>query len=284
MPENSSCSSASSCSKSSCEGCSSNPANNNPQSFLEEQNEYSNIKNVIGVVSGKGGVGKSFVTSSLAVAMAKAGYKVGILDADITGPSIPKMFGANEQILGDENGMMIPYETAEGIKIISVNLLMDNETDPVIWRGPVIAGVVKQFWNETAWGDIDYMFVDMPPGTGDVPLTVFQSLPVNGIVIVTSPQELVQMIVKKAYNMAGLMHVPVLGLVENFSYLKCPDCGKVIKLFGESNIDKTATELGLKVLGKLPLDPSYAEKADKGEFYSIDNNYLESAIEVLKNI
>ena len=214
MPENSSCSSSGSCTKSSCEGCSSNKG---PQSFIVEQNKYSNIKHVIGVVSGKGGVGKSFVTSSLAVNMAKQGYKVGILDADITGPSIPKMFGAHEQVVGDENGNMIPFETPEGIKLISVNLLMDDEEAPVIWRGPVIAGVVKQFWNETVWGDIDYMFVDMPPGTGDVPLTVFQSLPVDGIVIVTSPQELVNMIVKKAYNMAGLMHVPVLGIVENKS-------------------------------------------------------------------
>ena len=266
MPENSSCSSASSCSKSSCEGC---PSKNNPQSFLVEQNASSNIKNVIGVVSGKGGVGKSFVTSSLAVAMAKAGYKVGILDADITGPSIPKMFGAKEQVVGDDRGM-IPFETPEGIKIISINLLMEDEEAPVIWRGPVIAGVVKQFWNETVWGEIDYLFVDMPPGTGDVPLTVFQSLPVNGIVIVTSPQELVQMIVKKAYNMAKMMNIPVLGLVENFSYMKCPDCGKHISVFGESKIDEIAAELGVKVLGKIPLDPEFAEAADKGEFYKID--------------
>ena len=281
MPENSSCSSAGSCSKSSCEGCASNKG---PQSFLVEQNKFSNIKHVIGVVSGKGGVGKSFVTASLAVNMAKKGYKGGILDADITGPSILKMFGAHDQVLGDEIGMMHPYETKEGIKLISVNLLMDNEEDPVIWRGPVIAGVVKQFWNETVWGDIDYLFVDMPPGTGDVPLTVFQSLPVDGIVIVTSPQELVNMIVKKAYNMAGLMHVPVLGVVENFSYLKCPDCGKQIKLFGESNIDATAKELGVEVLGKLPLDPAYAQTADKGEFYSIENDYLAKAAEVLENL
>ncbi len=280
MPENSSCSSASSCDKSSCEGCA---QKNNPQSFLEEQNKYSNIKNVIGVVSGKGGVGKSFVTSSLAVEMAKAGYKVGILDADITGPSIPKMFGAHDQIIGDDKGMY-PYVTQEGIKIISINLLMEDEEAPVVWRGPVIAGVVKQFWNEVVWGDIDYLFVDMPPGTGDVPLTVFQSLPVTGIVIVTSPQELVQMIVKKAYNMAGMMHIPVLGLVENFSYLKCPDCGKEIKLFGESHIDETAAELGVKVLGKLPLDPKCAEIADRGEFYSIDNENLAEAVSVLKNV
>lgn len=280
MPENSSCSSASACDKSSCEGC---PSNKGPQSFLVEQNKFSNIKNVIGVVSGKGGVGKSFVTSSLAVSMAKAGYKVGILDADITGPSIPKMFGAHEQVCGDERGM-IPYETEDGIKIISINLLMDDEESPVIWRGPVIAGVVKQFWNETCWGDIDYLFVDMPPGTGDVPLTVFQSLPVNGIVIVTSPQELVQMIVKKAYNMAGMMNIPVLGVVENYSYLECPDCGKKISLFGESKIDESAAELGIKVLGKLPLNPDYAKLADDGMFYKIENPYLEDAIEVLKSI
>ena len=262
MPENSNCSSASSCSRESCEGC---PSKQNPQSFLEAMNAYSDIKHVIGVVSGKGGVGKSFVTSSLAVAMAKAGYKVGILDADITGPSIPKMFGVNGQVVGDERGM-IPLETEEGIKIMSINLLMEDEEAPVIWRGPVIAGVVKQFWNETVWGEVDYLFVDMPPGTGDVPLTVFQSLPVDGIVIVTSPQELVQMIVKKAYNMANMMKIPVLGVVENFSYLKCPDCGKEIKLFGESNIDQTAEEMGLPVLGKLPLDPAYAKAADEGAF------------------
>ena len=282
MPENSSCSSAGSCTKSSCEGCPSH--NGGPQSFLVEQNKFSNIKHVIGVVSGKGGVGKSFVTSSLAVNMAKKGYKVGILDADITGPSIPKMFGAHDQILGDENGLMHPYETKEGIKLISVNLLMDNEEDPVIWRGPVIAGVVKQFWNETVWGDIDYLFVDMPPGTGDVPLTVFQSLPVDGIVIVTSPQELVQMIVKKAYNMADMMHIPVLGVVENFSYLECPDCGKNINVFGQSHVDEAARELGIPVFGKLPVDPAYAEKADEGKFFEIDNPYLAAGVETLKNL
>ena len=279
MADKSDCSSASSCTRESCEGCPSK--NGGTQSFLVEQNEFSNIKNVIGVVSGKGGVGKSFVTASLAARMAKAGYRVGILDADITGPSIPKMFGAHDQIVGDERGML-PYETEDGIKIVSINLLMDNEEAPVVWRGPVIAGVVKQFWNEVVWGDIDYLFVDMPPGTGDVPLTVFQSLPVNGIVIVTSPQELVQMIVKKAYNMAGMMNIPVLGLVENMSYLKCPDCGKEIQLFGESNIDETAAELGIKVLGKMPLDPSYAEAADAGMFYKVDNKYLEAGFEVLE--
>ena len=281
MPENSSCSGASSCSKESCEGCSHN--SQNPQSMLEAMNAYSNIKHVIGVVSGKGGVGKSFVTSSLAVQMAKAGYKVGILDADITGPSIPKMFGAHGQLVGDEKGMY-PYETKEGIKIVSINLLMEDEEAPVVWRGPVIAGAVKQFWKDVMWGDIDYLFVDMPPGTGDVPLTVFQSLPVDGIVIVTSPQELVQMIVKKAFHMANMMHIPVLGLVENFSYLKCPDCGKKIALFGESNIDEVAAKEGTRVLGKLPLDPAYAKAADAGAFYEMENPYLDAAVDALKTI
>ena len=281
MPENSSCSGASSCSKESCEGCSHN--SQNPQSMLEAMNAYSNIKHVIGVVSGKGGVGKSFVTSSLAVQMAKAGYKVGILDADITGPSIPKMFGAHGQLVGDEKGMY-PYETKEGIKIVSINLLMEDEEAPVVWRGPVIAGAVKQFWNEAVWGDVDYLFVDMPPGSGDVPLTAFQSLPVDGIVIVTSPQELVQMIVKKAFHMANMMHIPVLGLVENFSYLKCPDCGKKIALFGESNIDEVAAKEGTRVLGKLPLDPAYAKAADAGAFYEMENPYLDAAVDALKTI
>ena len=280
MAEKSGCSSASSCSKESCEGC---PSHQNPQSLQAEMNAASNVKHVIGIVSGKGGVGKSFVTASLAVQMAKAGYSVGILDADITGPSIPKMFGVHGKVIGDENGMY-PAETKEGIKIMSVNLLMDDEEAPVVWRGPVIAGAVKQFWSETVWGDVDYLFVDMPPGTGDVPLTVFQSLPVNGIVVVTSPQELVQMIVKKAFNMANMMHIPVLGLVENFSYLKCPDCGREISLFGKSHIDEAAKGMGTKVLGKLPLDPSYAETADEGKFYEIENPYLDAAVEVLKNI
>ena len=244
MPENSSCSGASSCSKASCEGCSHN--SQNPQSMLEAMNAYSNIKHVIGVVSGKGGVGKSLV-------------------------------------VGDEKGMY-PYETKEGIKIVSINLLMEDEEAPVVWRGPVIAGAVKQFWNEAVWGDVDYLFVDMPPGTGDVPLTVFQSLPVDGIVIVTSPQELVQMIVKKAFHMANMMHIPVLGLVENFSYLKCPDCGKKIALFGESNIDEVAAKEGTRVLGKLPLDPAYAKAADAGAFYEMENPYLDAAVDALKTI
>lgn len=281
MPENSSCSSASSCSKESCEGC---PSKAGGSGIAKEpMNAASNVKKVIGVVSGKGGVGKSFVTASLACAMNKAGYKVGVMDADITGPSIPKMYGVHGQVYGTEQGM-VPMTAEDGTKIMSINLLLDNEEEPVIWRGPVIAGVVKQFWNETVWGDVDYLFVDMPPGTGDVPLTVFQSLPVDGIVIVTSPQELVQMIVKKAYNMANMMHVPVLGVVENFSYLECPDCGKKINVFGESHVDEVAAELGIPVFGKMPISPVYAEKADEGKFFELDNPYLVDGVETLKKL
>ncbi|RHV66178.1 MULTISPECIES: Mrp/NBP35 family ATP-binding protein [Clostridia] len=276
----SSCSSAGSCSSESCEGC---PSSKQPQSFQEKLNEYSSVKKVIGVVSGKGGVGKSFVTASLATAMRKKGYEVGILDADITGPSIPKMFGVHGPAMGSEMGIL-PITAEDGTKIMSINLLMEDEEAPVIWRGPVIAGTVKQFWSDVVWGDLDYLFVDMPPGTGDVPLTVFQSLPVDGIVIVTSPQELVQMIVKKAYNMAGMMNIPVLGVVENYSYLKCPDCGKEIKLFGESHIDEVASELAMQVLGKMPLDPAYAELADQGLFYKADNPYLEDAVKKIENM
>ena len=264
-----------SCDKASCEGCSSSKKQ---QSFQAEMNAQSNVKHVIGVVSGKGGVGKSFVTGSLANMMAAQGYKVGILDADITGPSIPKMFGVHGQVYGTEDGM-VPMAAENGIKIMSVNLLLDNEEDPVIWRGPVIAGVVKQFWNETVWGDIDYLFVDMPPGTGDVPLTVFQSLPVDGVVIVTSPQDLVQMIVEKAYNMAKKMNIPVLGLVENYSYLECPDCGKKISVFGESHIDEIAEKLGVEVLGKMPIDPKLAEIVEQEKFYEADNQYLKNIID-----
>ena len=281
MADKSSCSSASSCSRESCEGCPSAKGGSGIEK--EPMNAASNVKKVIGVVSGKGGVGKSFVTASLASAMNKAGYKVGILDADITGPSIPKMLGLHGQVYGTEEGM-IPMEAEDGTKVISINLLLDDEEQPVIWRGPVLAGVVKQFWNETIWGEVDYLFVDMPPGTGDVPLTVFQSLPVDGIVIVTSPQELVQMIVKKAYNMASMMNVPVLGVVENFSYLKCPDCGKEIKVFGESHVDEVAAELDMRVLGKMPIDPAYAQSADEGRFFEMDNPYIAAGVEVLKNI
>ena len=238
---------------------------------------------VIVVTSGKGGVGKSLVTSLLAIQTQRLGYHAAILDADITGPSIPKIFGINKPAEAVDNSLL-PHVTESGVKIMSMNMLLPNATDPVLWRGPVISGVVKQFWEDVSWGELDVMVIDMPPGTGDVPLTVFQSLPVDGIVIVTSPQELVQMIVKKAYNMAGMMNIPVLGVVENYSYLKCPDCGKEIKLFGESHIDEVASELAMQVLGKMPLDPAYAELADQGLFYKADNPYLEDAVKKIENM
>lgn len=241
------------------------------------QNKGSNVKHVIAVMSGKGGVGKSFVTASLAVALNKKGYKVGILDADITGPSIPKMFGVRGQIFSTEEGG-IPKESKNGIKIMSINLLLDDETQPVIWRGPVIAQAVEQFWTDMIWGDIDYMLVDMPPGTGDVPLTVFQSLPIDGTVIVTSPQELVSMIVKKAYNMTTMMDIPVLGVVENYSYIVCPNCGEEIKVFGESGIDETAKEIGVPVLAKIPINPLVAKASDDGEIETLDTTVFEDAI------
>lgn len=251
------------------------------QNMKETMNPHSNIKKVIGVVSGKGGVGKSMVTASLARLMRKKGYNVGILDADITGPSIPKMYGIHGMVMGSEEGI-IPAVAADGTKIISVNLMLDDEETPVIWRGPVIAGVVKQFWTDVMWGDLDYLFVDMPPGTGDVPLTVFQSLPVDGVVIVTSPQELVRMIVKKSYNMAKQMNIPVLGVVENYSYLLCPDCGKHINVFGESHIDEVAKELNIPVIGKMPIDPMLAEMVEKEAFSEVDNAYLCEALELLE--
>lgn len=281
MPENSTCSGASSCSKESCAGCASNKSNKSPQSMAEPINAKSSVKKVIGIVSGKGGVGKSFVTASLAAAMRKAGHEVGIMDADITGPSIPKMFGVHGPAYGTEEGVQA-ISAEDGTKIMSINLLVEDEEAPVIWRGPVIAGAVKQFWTDVIWGDLDYLFVDMPPGTGDVPLTVFQSLPVDGIVIVTSPQELVQMIVKKAYNMATQMNIPVLGIVENFSYVKCPDCGKEIRIFGESHVDEVAAELSVPVFGKLPIDPELAKAADEGKFYEKENPYLSAGVEALK--
>lgn len=241
--------------------------------FLEKTNELSHIKKVIAIVSGKGGVGKSLVTSSLASAVAAMGKRVGILDADITGPSIPKSFGLRERAGGSELGIY-PVETRGGIAVMSLNLLTENETDPVIWRGPVIAGTVKQFWTDVIWGDLDYLFIDMPPGTGDVPLTVFQSLPVDGIIVVTSPQELVSMIVTKAVKMAEMMNIPVLGLVENYSYFKCPDCGKEHAVFGQSHIDSVAEELKLKVLARLPMDPAMAAACDGGRIEDFPDNYL----------
>ena len=234
-----------------------------PHDFRKPCNAHSHIKKVIAVVSGKGGVGKSTVTCSLAAAMAARGKKVGILDADITGPSIPRAFGIHQHAMGTDDGIL-PVETAGGIKMMSLNLLTDNETDPVIWRGPVIAGAVEQFWTDVVWGELDYLFVDMPPGTGDVPLTVFQSLPVDGVVVVTAPQTLVGMIVTKAVRMAEMMKVPVLGLVENYSFFRCPDCGGEHPIFGESTIDQLGAELHLPVLAKLPLDSALANSMDQG--------------------
>ena len=241
--------------------------------------EGSTVKKVIGIVSGKGGVGKSLVTGLSAVSMNKKGYRTAIMDADITGPSIPKMFGIGKANYADESGLLIPADTRDDIKVISLNMLMENETDPVIWRGPVIAGIVKQFWSEVNWGDVDFMFVDMPPGTGDVPLTVFQSLPVDGIIVVATPQELVGMIVEKAINMANMMNIPLLGIVENMSYVKCPDCGKEIKVFGESHIDKIADEKGLKVLSRIPRDPALAAACDAGAIENYPENPMVSVID-----
>lgn len=275
-----SCSSASSCSKESCEGCPS-AGGGAPQSFLAELNQYSDIKHVIGVVSGKGGVGKSMATASLANLLAAKGYRVGIMDADITGPSIPRMYGLKGPAMAEDEGIY-PALTDNDIKVISMNLLMPDPETPVIWRGPVIASVVKQFWTDVIWGELDYLLVDMPPGTGDVPLTVFQSLPVDGIIIVTSPQDLVKMIVKKAYNMAATMKIPVLGVIENFSYLKCPDCGKEIPVFGKSKVDEAARDMGVAVLGKMPIDPALTELSDEGQFAKAENSYLEAACQALQ--
>ena len=244
-----------------------------PQSFLKKPHADAHIGKVFGVVSGKGGVGKSMVTSQLAVSLRRKGYRVGILDADITGPSIPKAFGMHEKAVGTENALL-PCVSSTGIEVMSINLLLDDETDPVIWRGPVIGGVVQQFWGDVLWQDVDYMFVDMPPGTGDVPLTVFQSLPIDGIVIVTSPQELVSMIVAKAVNMAKLMNIPVLGIVENMSYFKCPDCGKEHEIFGSSKVEQVAKEYGIEHTARLPIDPVIATMVDAGEIESIDADAL----------
>ncbi len=262
------------------ESCSSRTAEQT--SFLEPLNPASTVKKVIGVVSGKGGVGKSLVTSLLAVETKRKGRRAAILDADITGPSIPKSFGLGTDGLSvNPEGLMVPATTSTGIEIVSANLLLDHDTDPVIWRGPVIAGAVKQFWQEVLWKDIDYMFVDMPPGTGDVPLTVFQSLPVDGIVIVTSPQELVSMIVTKAVNMARKMDIPILGLVENMSYLECPDCGKQISIFGESHIDEISAQSGIPVLARIPITPSIAQHVDAGTIEYLEENWMEAAVEKL---
>ena len=250
------------------------------QDFSKKLNEMSSVKKVIGVVSGKGGVGKSLVTSLLAVSMQRLGYRTAILDADITGPSIPQAFGLREKIetLGE---VMLPAVSRFGTQVMSINLLLERESDPVVWRGPVIAGAVGQFWTDVYWKDVDFMFVDMPPGTGDVPLTVFQSLSVDGIIVVTTPQQLVGMIVEKAVKMAEMMDIPILGIVENMSYLKCPDCGKKISVFGESKIDKTAKHYGLDVLGRIPIDPSIAQKCDEGNVEKIGADYLNAAFDAV---
>ena len=265
-----------------CSTCSAGCSSKEQQSLKEQPHALSSVKHIIAVVSGKGGVGKSLVTSMLAVNMQRLGYKVAILDADITGPSIPKAFGLKKGVDGDEHGM-IPPSTTSGIDIMSVNLMLEDENKPVVWRGPVIAGAVKQFWTDTIWHDIDYMFIDCPPGTGDVPLTVFQAIPIDGIVIVSSPQELVSMIVAKAANMAQMMNIPVYGLVENMSYVKCPDCGKEIKVFGDSHIDKIAEDFGYDLLARIPMDPKLTALVDKGWIEMMDNDYLEVAAEVLVN-
>ncbi len=253
-----------------------------PQSFIEKLGEGSSVKKVIGVVSGKGGVGKSLVTGLLASAFSKK-YSTAVLDADITGPSIPKIFGINERAVGTDKGL-IPNKSAGGISIMSINLLLEDTSSPVIWRGPVIAGVVKQFWTDVIWGDVDYMFVDMPPGTGDVPLTVFQSIPVDGIIVVASPQELVSMIVAKAVNMAKIMNIPIIGVVENMSYIECPDCRKKIYLYGESHVAEAAAEYGLKLLGSIPVSPDIAMSCDSGAVETIKGDWLANAVEEIEKL
>ena len=265
-----------------CSTCGSDCADRKQESLLAQLNPQASVKKVIAVVSGKGGVGKSTVTSMLAVAMNRKDKRVAVLDADITGPSAPTAFGVNECQGATKDGIY-PALTTSGIQVMSINLLLDNNTDPVVWRGPVIAGAVKQFWTDVIWDDVDYMFVDMPPGTGDVPLTVFQSLPVDGIVIVTSPQDLVSMIVSKAVKMAEMMHIPVLGFVENYSYLECPDCGKKINVFGESHLDEVAAQFGLPILARLPIDPKVAEAYDNGLMETVNTDGVAGVIEAIRN-
>lgn len=264
-----------------CNGATGCPSKEQKNSLLEKPHQLSKIKNVIGIASGKGGVGKSLVTGMISVLLNKKGYNVGILDADITGPSIPKMFGISQKVHASELGIF-PEKTKNDISIMSINLVLEKEDDPVIWRGPILAGTVKQFWTDVLWGDLDFLFIDLPPGTGDVPLTVFQSIPLDGIIIVTSPQELVSLIVKKAYNMAMSMHIPVLGVVENMSYLKCPDCNKEIKLFGESKLEETAKSLNIPLLDRIPIDSSFANLADKGTFEELKSNYLDNTVKEIE--
>ena len=266
-----------------CSSCGSDCGERKAESLLAKLNPKSNVKKVIAVVSGKGGVGKSTVTSKLAVAMSREGKRVGVLDADITGPSAPTAFGVTECAGATEEGLY-PAVTHTGIQVMSINLLLDNPGDPVVWRGPVIAGAVKQFWTDVIWEDVDYMFVDMPPGTGDVPLTVFQSLPIDGIVIVTTPQDLVSMIVSKAVKMAEMMHIPVLGFVENYSYLQCPDCGKKIEVFGPSHAEEIAAQYDIPVVAKLPINPKLAGACDKGMIELYDGTWLDEVTKALENL
>jgi len=254
-----------------------------PKSLIEEANKLSNVSKVIAVVSGKGGVGKSLVTSLMSISMQRREHPTGIMDADVTGPSIPKAFGITDKADGCEDGIF-PIMTSTGIKTISVNNLLENDTDPVLWRGPIIAGLVKQFWTDVIWGDIDFLFVDMPPGTGDVPLTVFQSLPIDGIIVVTSPQDLVSMVVARAIKMAEMMDVPVLGIVENYSYFKCPECGTETQIFGPSKVDDVAKEFGIDVLGKLPIDPKLAAACDRGMIESFEGDWLDKAADKIEGL
>lgn len=265
-----------------CSSCSEN-CGERTQSFIEPQNARSSIKKVIGVVSGKGGVGKSLVTGMLATLFSRKGFKVAVMDADITGPTIPKMFGVNGRAAGDGEGI-IPAKSRDGVGIMSINLLLENPGDPVIWRGPIIAGMVKQFWTDVIWGDVDYMFVDMPPGTGDVPLTVFQSIPLDGVVIVSSPQDLVAMIVNKAVSMANMMNIPIIGVVENMSYVECPDCKKKIYLYGESHIDAVCTENGIPLLGQIPISPDITHQCDMGLIEDFSGGFLDYAVEVIEKL
>lgn len=269
----------------SCESCQANCADRKEQKtdFSEKPHEMSSIKKVIGIVSGKGGVGKSLVTSMLAVAMNRLNYRTAILDADITGPSIPKAFGLKEKATANELGLF-PVKTKTGIDIMSINLLLEKDTDPVVWRGPIIAGTVKQFWTDVIWNDIDYMFIDMPPGTGDVPLTVFQSIKMDGIIVVTSPQELVSMIVSKAVKMAEMMDIPIIGLVENMSYFKCPDNDKEYQIFGDSHIEEIAENHNLKVLARLPIDPKISAACDKGMIELFEGTWLDSTAQALEQL
>ncbi len=266
-----------------CSSCSLDCASREPESLLEPLNKLSSVKKVIAVVSGKGGVGKSLVTSILAVLAQRKGYHSAILDADITGPSIPRAFGLHQKAYGDDTGIL-PVRSKTGIDVMSINLLLEHETDPVVWRGPIIAGAVKQFWTDVVWKDVDFMFVDMPPGTGDVPLPVFQSLPVDGVVIVTSPQELVGMVVEKAVKMAGLMNIPVLAVVENMSYFKCPDCGSVHEIFGKSRVEDIAAENGIPLVARIPIDPTLAGGVDKGLVELFDGNWLDGVFESVEQL